>query len=365
MRVDFLLSKDPATEHGGDVAMTKLVMALARDSFTVRGIALSNNVGLSGDDISRTPKPPFNGVALMYRSFRTRKSFIHCRFNTHDLVRQIAQSPADLFVAEHSYMAEPYLAARPKEARDSLLVNSHVSESEVWKLTKPAALRWEHKRLEVDEKSVATRARSVAYFDRKEAERSPARSAFWLNLTLPSKIAADRTTTSKRLVFLGDRSWPPNAEAARRAVFLWPRIAAGIPGAELMLVGKPDPKAGATELPAGVRDMEFVEDLDELLRTARALIAPVSAGGGVRVKILEAASIGLPVVGTPAALGSLGDVLPITACDDDDSLVQQARAYLMDSAGAGAAGRELFEANDSRWATRIPHKDVHDWLVGK
>lgn len=365
MRVDFLLSKDPATEHGGDVAMTKLVMALARDSFTVRGIALSHDVTLVGDDICRTEKPPISAVALLTRSIRTRKSLIHCRFDTPGMARLIADSPADLFVAEHAYMAEPYFAARPNEARASLVVNSHVSESEVWKLTKPRAMQWEHKRLDLDEQAVARRARSVAYFDRKEAERSPATSAYWLNLTLPSKVAADRATTSKRLVFLGDRSWPPNAEAARRAVELWPTISAGIADAELLLVGKPDPKAQKMELPFGVKDMEFVDDLDGLLSTARALIAPVSAGGGVRVKILEAASIGLPVVGSPEALGSLGDVLPITECQDDESLVQRARAYLLDPALAGVSGRELFEANASRWAQGRPHSDVHDWLVGR
>lgn len=365
MRVDFILSKDPATEDGGDVAMTKLVMALARDSFTVRGLALSRDVTLVGDDICRTEKPRINGVALIARSVGTRKSLIHCRFDTPGMAKLIADSPADRFVAEHSYMAEPYFAARQEEAGTSLLVNSHVSESEVWQLTKSPALQWEHRRLELDERSVAIRARSVAYFDRKEAERSPANSAYWLNLTLPSKVAADRAATSKRLVFLGDRSWPPNAEAARRAVELWPRISAGIADAELLLVGKPDPRARKVDLPAGVVDMEFVQDLDVLLSTARALIAPVAAGGGVRVKILEAASIGLPVVGSPAALGSLGEVLPITECQDDEKMVERARAYLLDPALAGASGRELFEANDSRWARGTPHSHVHDWLVGK
>lgn len=365
MRVDFILSKDPASEHGGDVAMTRLVMSLARASFSVRGLALSRETQVFGDDIRRTPKPPLNGVDLLLKGIRTQRSLIHCRFNTPGLAKMIAESDADCFVAEHSYMAEPYLAVRADDSRNSLLVNTHVSEADVWKQTRSKVWHFERRKLERDEARVAKCARSVAYFDRDEADQSPAAKPYWLNLTLPPKIASDRSATAPFLVFLGDRTWPPNAEAARRTLRLWPRIASGISDARLVFVGKPENMAETVDLPAGVQDLKFVDNLDALLSDARALIAPVSAGGGVRVKILEAASIGLPVVGTRAALGSLGDVLPLKEYNEDNSLIQAARSYLMDANQAGIDGRDLFETNASRWALEAPHKDVQDWLVGK
>ncbi len=76
MIIDFILSKDPATEHGGDVAMTRLVMDLARESFVVRGLALSRDVALSGDGIHRTEKPAVKSLALAASSIRRQKSRI-------------------------------------------------------------------------------------------------------------------------------------------------------------------------------------------------------------------------------------------------------------------------------------------------
>lgn len=345
--------------------MTKLVMDLARQSFEVGGLALSRNVGRSDDDIVRTEKPAINKLGLLASSFQRSRSLIHCRFNTRGLSNLILESSADVFVAEHSYMAEPFLDVRLNEAPQKLLINSHVSESEVWKLTKPPLLHFEHKRIAGDESRVAQIAKSVAYFDKKEALESPADNSYWLNLTLPPGRFIDRSRTAKRLVFLGDRTWPPNAQAAEKALKLWPAIARGIRDAELVLVGKPGPGTRRMSLPAGVRDASFVPDLSELLDSARALIAPVSAGGGVRVKILEAARAGLPVVGTPQALGSLGDVLPISEFADDEQLVRAARNYLLDANDAGIAGSALFEVNKDRWSQNIPQIIVHDWLVGK
>lgn len=363
MKIEFILSKDPATEHGGDVAMSKLVMSLARQSFSVRGIALSRSRLIRDDDITRVAKPALAKLTLAARSIRTSRSLIHSRFDTEELVGIIARSNADRFVAEHSYMAESFLSARKADASGSLLINTHVSEADVWKQTRPPAFRFEHRRIERDETRVASQARSVAYFDREESERSPAANAHWLNLTLPPKLSTDRAATNPTLVFLGDRTWPPNEHAAQRAVELWPRIARGISNARLLLVGKPSPNSKPQALPAGVEDMRFVDDLDGLLSSARALFAPVSSGGGVRVKILEAASIGLPVVGTGAALGSLASVFPLREYDDDESLVEAARAVLLDRDHARTCGRVLFEANDYRWKQGAPHSNIQDWLL--
>ncbi len=51
-------------------------------------------------------------------------------------------------------------------------------------------------------------------------------------------------------------------------------------------------KAKAPQYPDGVRDLGFVDDLPGFLGTCRAMIAPISTGGGVRVKILDAARMG-------------------------------------------------------------------------
>ncbi len=145
-------------------------------------------------------------------------------------------------------------------------------------------------------------------------------------------------STPPRLVFLGTRDWPPNQEAFERAVALWPRIADGIPGAELCVVGGRSASAAPVELPPGVRDLGFVDDLHGFLATCRGMVAPISTGGGVRVKFLDAARIGLPVVGTRAAVGSLDEVYGLDTCADDEAVVAAARRLLTDVDAASPTG---------------------------
>lgn len=187
--------------------------------------------------------------------------------------------------------------------------------------------------------------------------------SYWLDVTLPPATQIPVGATAPRLVFLGDRRWAPNHEALVQLIEWWPRIAAGIPNAELCLVGADDPKNPITDLPDGVHDMGFVDDLGAFMRTCRALAAPIRTGGGVRVKILESVAQGLPVVSTTAGVGSLGDLLGIDALDDSTAFIDRCRLYLTDVAAAQSEGERLYELNASRWENRLPHERVAEWLT--
>jgi glycosyltransferase involved in cell wall biosynthesis len=162
-------------------------------------------------------------------------------------------------------------------------------------------------------------------------------------------------------VLLGNRTWGPNAQAAATMVSWWPRIADGIPGAELWLVG-PRGGDGTAPLPYNVTDLGRVDDVDATLVQCRALVAPVSVGGGVRVKVLEAAARGLPVVCTGAAVGSIESSLGIAAARAVDTFVARCRSLLSDAARAAEEGARLHAANAQRWTDRVGHDAVHTWL---
>jgi glycosyltransferase involved in cell wall biosynthesis len=114
--------------------------------------------------------------------------------------------------------------------------------------------------------------------------------------------------------------------------------------------------------PDGVEVTGFVDDLGTVWDSARLLIAPITIGGGVRVKLLEAASRGVPVVGTRAAVGSTSAYLPLTGSDDDDMLISRCAEFLTDGRAALAAGHDLWEANADCWRSgRLAHA-VAEWL---
>ncbi|MFD7012385.1 glycosyltransferase [Rhodococcus jostii] len=369
--VTFLLSKDPTTEHGGDIALSRLVMRLAREHFDVRAVCLS---GIDGDApdgrLVRVPKPPVRRLPLLLGRVGARRSLVHARFDVPGLVRAIESVDSDIYVAEHSYMAESYLRSA-RTAGSRLVINTVNTESQVWKLTRGLIGRMEAPRILRDEIRVARAADAVGTYDRDEADfytRHGVTNARWIPLTLEPTPPLPISQTGRRLVFIGTRAWPPNQEAFELALRWWPAISARIPDAELCIIGAPASRTRTRTrtrtraYPAGVTDMGFVADLDTFLGTCRALIAPVATGGGVRVKILDAARRGLPVVGTTTAVGSLRTILELPVFDDQNAFVDQCRRYLWDRDTAATDGQRLYEVNARRWRNRLPHAAVTNLL---
>lgn len=369
MKAAFLLAKDPRFESTGDLTMAKLVITLARSSYDVAVVCLSGRPEVVEADVVRIPKTAPRPAELVSRSLRTRRSLVHTRFTSDSLVKAVDDTDADIFVADHSYMAEAFLHSSRAHTRrhgDPILaVSTVVSETLVWKATRGVLGRVDSRRIVRDELRVARQAYSVGTYDAEEAQfysDHGVRRAHWLDLTLPPKTQVDIGESGPRLVFLGDRQWSPNQEAFERLLTWWPDIARGIDGAELRIVGSRGP-GRPVPLPPGVEDLGFVDDLDAFLSTSRAMVAPIVTGGGVRVKILDAASRGMPVVGTTAAVGSLGPVLGIDGIDDKHEFVQRCRRYLLDRSAAVADGDALYRANADRWNEGAPHRAVQEWLA--
>ena len=108
------------------------------------------------------------------------------------------------------------------------------------------------------------------------------------------------------IVFVGAMRYRPNAEAARWfAMDVLPEIRRRLPGARFAIVGA-DPPPDVTSLAAlpGVTVAGTVPDVRPWLAQAGTVVVPLRAGGGTRLKILEAFAAGRPVVAT--TLGAAG-----------------------------------------------------------
>lgn len=112
--------------------------------------------------------------------------------------------------------------------------------------------------------------------------------------------------TAPTLLFVGFFGYIPNVNAAEFLISqVWPRIREKMPGARLTIAGaKPENIASFRAGPEGVNFTGFVEDLGAVYRDTRIVCCPILSGGGTRVKILEAAAYGKPIVSTP--LGAEG-----------------------------------------------------------
>jgi hypothetical protein len=373
-KVVFLLGKDPVHERGGDVALSNVMIELAAKTFDVSVICLSKQRAASENEIlpgglrlTTVAKPAIRPLNLLAGAARRGRSLVHVRFDRDDLVAEIDRSDADIFVAQHSYMAESFLRSS-LFGRRSLVVDTNVSQTLVWRATRGLLGRVEAPRLDRDELRVALAADAVGTYDVEAAatyRSRGVRTARFVAVTLPPAEQVDISASGPRLVFLGARDWPPNQESFLRTLELWPRIAKGVPGAELCVVGAQKSGAREPKYPVGVRDLGFVDDLHQFLGTCRAMVAPIRTGGGVRVKILEAASIGLPVVGTSAAVGSLSQVFNMCAFDDDEALISECQRLLRDPGAAVAAGQAIFETNREHWQGGRVSKEVNSLILAQ
>ncbi len=112
--------------------------------------------------------------------------------------------------------------------------------------------------------------------------------------------AAHSPCSELTLLYLGNYVYPPNVEAADFLVReIWPRVHARQPNARLLIAGSYAERIpGLAGQPAGVEVLGFVDDLSALYRRTRVVCCPIRVAGGTRVKILEAAAFGKPVVAT-------------------------------------------------------------------
>jgi glycosyltransferase involved in cell wall biosynthesis len=82
-----------------------------------------------------------------------------------------------------------------------------------------------------------------------------------------------------------------------------------------------------TEIPAdeGIHFDGFVEDPSVFFREKGIFLSPVYSGSGVRIKIMEAMSVGTPVITTTlGATGITNDNETIIIADTDQQLIEKA-----------------------------------------
>ena len=107
-----------------------------------------------------------------------------------------------------------------------------------------------------------------------------------------------------RLLFVGNYRHTPNREAVYQcAKEILPRIQKVLPQAEFYVVGANTQLLDRQTLieTDGIKVVGYVEDIRACYCEAQVFVAPIQSGNGMRVKLLEAFSMGMAVVASPLA----------------------------------------------------------------
>ncbi len=135
---------------------------------------------------------------------------------------------------------------------------------------------------------------------------APAANAIVYPNALPA-VEIPQIMERSRVVFPGNFEYHPNIDAVEFLVKqIWPEVHRRHPGLELRLVGRGDAFIRHLLPPdSNIHVTGPVEDAFHEISQAHLVVAPLRAGSGTRVKILEAWAAARPVVATPLAAEGL------------------------------------------------------------
>ncbi|HYA17924.1 MAG TPA: glycosyltransferase [Bryobacteraceae bacterium] len=175
------------------------------------------------------------------------------------------------------------------------------------------------------------------------------------------------------MLFLGSFRHTPNKVAlewfAREVL---PLIVAKVPEARILVAGAEPPHRHSFADPANAVDLlGFVDDVEPLFSACALFVCPIRSGSGVRVKLLEAFSSGIPVVSTRLGAEGLArtDGEFCALADDAGTFAAKAVELLLDAERAAqmaARARAEVEANwDARVITARLAEKYREILAGK
>ena len=165
----------------------------------------------------------------------------------------------------------------------------------------------------------------------------------------------DRPQQEQSCVFWGRLDFGPNVQALEWFCrHVWPGLRRRVPDASFTIYGfQPTPPVEALAQQPGIRLVPDLPDLRDEVARHQVVVLPFVSGGGIKNKLLEAASMGKAVVCSPRAFLGLrsGNELPLVQARRPAEWVEAVR-----SLWSNPDRRRQLGANARQWVL-----DAHTW----
>jgi glycosyltransferase involved in cell wall biosynthesis len=273
-------------------------------------------------------------------------------------LRQLAAVEKPRWIVAHSYHVAPLAL----DAYGPLWIDFHNLDSELWRRMGESAssrvsrmfARSQAPRVSRVEGELVLRASGISCVSEREAAYLAELAPDVPRVVVPNGVDLDRYAfraepAPEEIVFyVGDLTWPPHAEGIawfRREA--WPLVVRSRPNACAHVMGR-----GTVAGKPGGDGFTFLgegNDTRPHWQTAAVAVVPLRAAAGTRLKILEAAACGVPVVST--SVGAEG----LDLVDGSEILLADTPAEF-----AGAVSRLLGDPDARRLQAAAARRKVED-----
>jgi glycosyltransferase involved in cell wall biosynthesis len=303
---------------GGRIAMARLAEGLVRAGAEVAILSLNPRKHRA----AATAPIPTQAIEIDTRipSFSRRIPFIVGRFVSNEfrnaLRATLRRFKPDVVQIESSFLL-PYVDAVRDESDARVVLRSPNVEFRIWE----GLARIERnplRRIALRRIASSLRKYEVRQLDTTDAivpiSADDADDFRRLGCTRPMYIVPCGVTVTEStsgapipnsVGFIGSLDFRPNREAVEWiAGQLWPCVLERVPEARLSIAGSSAPEW----LRRRIANIDFrgtVDDATAFMNSMSVMIAPLFAGGGMRIKVLEAMALSKPIVATTLGAGGL------------------------------------------------------------
>jgi polysaccharide biosynthesis protein PslH len=312
-------------------------------------------------------------VALGIRSYVTSKYYSSRLRNT--VLRQVDQWHPDIVHIDHSHMGRYGLAIKRQFPKQRVFLRAHNIESLIWQRRAQHAGNW-LMRMICQRQAALTERFERQLFDQFDGiisisgsetklihEQSPRSNVYEMpagcELQPPVPLRAD-TSDGPRLCFVGSMDYTANTDGLAWFIAdVWPEIRSKLPQATLTIAGKSSKPLGFLSNVAGIEYVGYVSDVATVANRSDIAVVPLRIGGGMRIKLLDFLSRGLPTIATTIG----GEGIPrivnghevFKVADTAGQFAQQIATLAMSlelRRGLADAGRSLISARYS-WLSLV------------
>jgi glycosyltransferase involved in cell wall biosynthesis len=349
---------------GGRIAMARLAEGLVHAGADVEILSLNPRKHRA----AATPPMPLQAIDIDTRipSFSMHVPFIVGRFVSNDF-RNALRATLHRFKPEvvqiESPFLLPYVEVIRQDSNASAVLRSMNVEFRIWeglaRIERNPLRRIALRRIEASLRTYEIRqldtTDAIVPISEDDADDFRRLGCTRLIHVVPCGVTVPESTSGAPIPnsvgFIGSLDFRPNQEAAEWiAGELWPRVLERVPEARLSIAGSSAPEW----LRRRMTNIDFrgtVDDATAFMDSMSVMIAPLFAGGGMRIKVLEAMALGKPIVATKLGAGGL-DVehgREILIADDAAAFADAVALLLRDPQAAARFGNAARETVSTRY----------------